>query len=82
MFDTMTLTKIVGGFCGMFLVFLLGNWAGELIYHVGEDGHGDEHHQAYSIDKARRELGYDPPVAPDDGLRALVRSYKEAGWIE
>ncbi|MCG6901419.1 MAG: cytochrome c family protein [Rhodobacter sp.] len=50
MFDTMTMTKIVGGFCGMFLIFLLGNWAAESIYHVGEAGHGDEHHQAYTID--------------------------------
>lgn len=51
MFDTMTLTKIVGGFCGMFLIFLLGNWAGEVLYTVGETGHGEgEHHQAYTIE--------------------------------
>ena len=49
MFDTMTMTKIVGGFCGMFLLFLLGGWAAELIYHGGEGGHGDEHEQAYVI---------------------------------
>lgn len=50
MFDTMTLTKIVGGFCGMLLVFLLGNWAAENLYHVGASGHGDgEHAQAYTI---------------------------------
>lgn len=48
MFDTMTLTKIVGGFCGSLLVFLLGSWAAEAIYHVG-GGHGDEHEQAYTI---------------------------------
>lgn len=47
--DTMTLTKGVGAFCGALLVFLLGNWAGELIYHQG-GGHGDEHSQAYVID--------------------------------
>ncbi len=34
----------------MLLVFLLGNWAGELIYHVGEVGEGDELQQAYTID--------------------------------
>ncbi len=51
MFDTMTMTKIVGGFCGMFLVFLLGNWAAESLYHVGGGGHGSDHHaQAYTID--------------------------------
>ena len=48
MFDTMTLTKIVGGFCGSLLVFLLGSWAAEAIYHVG-GGHGGDHEQAYSI---------------------------------
>ncbi len=47
MFDTMTLTKIVGGFCGALLVFLLGNWAADAIYGGGE-GHG-ETEQAYSI---------------------------------
>lgn len=55
MFNTMTLTKIVGGFCGMFLIFLLGNWAAETIYHVG-GGHGDgEHSQAYSIETGDEE---------------------------
>lgn len=51
MFDTMTLTKIVGAFCGAFLIFLLGNWAGELIYHGGEDhGHGESHTMGYEIE--------------------------------
>lgn len=49
MFDTMTGVKVVGGFCGALLVFLLGGWVGETIYHVGGGGHGDEQHQAYSI---------------------------------
>ncbi|SMY06736.1 c-type cytochrome [Flavimaricola marinus] len=47
MFDTMTLTKIAGGLFGTFLVFLLGGWVAETIYHAG--GHGD-HEQAYVID--------------------------------
>ena len=47
MFDTMTLTKIVGSFCGALLIFLLGSWAAEEIYHVG-GGHGEEE-QAYAI---------------------------------
>lgn len=50
MFDTMTMTKIVGGFCGMFLIFLLGNWAGESLYHVGGSDHGGGQAQAYEID--------------------------------
>ena len=45
MFDTMTMTKIVGGFCGAWLVLLLGGWVAEEIYHSG--GHGDV--QAYVI---------------------------------
>ena len=48
MFDTMTGVKIVGGFCGALLIFLLGGWVAETVYHVGGDGHGEEH-QAYVI---------------------------------
>lgn len=49
MFDTMTMTKIVGGFCGALLVFLLGAWVSESLYHTSGHGYGD-HAQAYSID--------------------------------
>ena len=39
MFDTMTMTKVLGGVCGTLLVFLLGSWAAESVYHAGgEDG--------------------------------------------
>ena len=48
MFDTMTMTKVVGGLCGTFLIYLLGGWAAETIYHGG-GGHG-EHEQAYVIE--------------------------------
>lgn len=41
--DTMNITKIVGGLCGALLVYLLVNWAGEILYHVGSDGHGGDH---------------------------------------
>ncbi|WP_116085370.1 cytochrome c family protein [Tropicimonas sp. IMCC34011] len=59
MFDTMTGVKLIGGFCGTLLVFLLGAWAAEELYHVGEVAHGDEEvHQAYTI-----------PV-PEDGAAA------------
>lgn len=53
MFDTMTMTKILGGFCGTLLVFLLGTWAAETIYHVG-GGHGEQA-QAYSIEVAESD---------------------------
>lgn len=55
MFDTMTLTKIVGGFCGALLIFLLGKWAAELVYHAS--GHGDDHAQAYVIDTGADDQG-------------------------
>ena len=45
MFDTMTLTKIVGSLCAAFLILLFGKWAAESLYHVG--GHGE---QAYVIE--------------------------------
>jgi cytochrome c len=49
MFDTLTLTKILGAVCGSLLAFLLIGWAGESVYHKA--AHGDDHHeQAYSID--------------------------------
>ena len=51
MFDTMTMTKILGGACGSLLVFLLGSWVAEEVYHSG-GGHGDDHAQAYAIEVA------------------------------
>ncbi|WP_417270927.1 c-type cytochrome [Celeribacter sp.] len=48
MFNTMTLTKIVGGICGTLLIFLFANWGADAIYHSGGGGHG-EHAQAYVI---------------------------------
>ncbi|WP_375229114.1 c-type cytochrome [Roseobacter sp. S98] len=38
MLDTMTFTKAAGGVCGALLVFLLGKWAAEELYHV--EAHG------------------------------------------
>ncbi|MEP2640320.1 cytochrome c family protein [Roseobacter sp.] len=39
MLDTMTFTKAAGGVCGALLVFLLGKWAAEELYHM--DSHGE-----------------------------------------
>lgn len=44
MFDTMTLTKAVGGICAAWLILLLGGWAADGLYSIG-GGH-DEHHLA------------------------------------
>ena len=54
MFDTMTITKVGGAFCGALLVFLLGNWAAEILYST-EGGHGEDHAQAYVIDTGESE---------------------------
>lgn len=48
--DTMTITKAGGAFCGALLVLLLGAWAGEGLYHVGTEGHGEDHAQGYAIE--------------------------------
>ena len=50
MFDTMTITKAGGAFCGALLVFLLGNWAAEILYSTSAGGHGEEHVQGYVIE--------------------------------
>ena len=62
--DTMTGTKIVGALCGTLLVYMLGAWAGEALYHVGGDAHashGDDHGeeitQAYSIEVPEADAG-------------------------
>ena len=56
MFDTMTMTKVMGAFCGALLVFLLGAWGAEVLYHKAE-GHGDHAEQAYSIDTGEEDHG-------------------------
>ncbi len=48
MLDTMTFTKVLGAFCGALLVFLLGKWAAEGIYHM-DDAHSSRQ-AAYVID--------------------------------
>jgi cytochrome c len=75
MLDTMTATKVTGALCGALLIFLLGKWAAEEVYHVGlaHGGYGDDDHgvkQAYMIevegaDDQMEEVveEADPPVA-------------------
>lgn len=50
MLDTMTFTKAAGGLFGALLVFLLGSWAAEELYHV--EAYGE---QAYVIDTGEAE---------------------------
>jgi cytochrome c len=48
MFDTMTITKVGGSLCAALLVFLLGAWLAESVYHVG-GGHGGDELAGYAI---------------------------------
>lgn len=64
MFDTMTMTKVVGAACGSLLVFLLGGWAASALYSTGGGGHGGEAAQAYTIEVAAAEPAADAPAGP------------------
>lgn len=58
MFDTMTMTKVAGALCGSLLVFLLGAWAAEELYHTGGGhGYGDEVKQGYAIEVETASAG-------------------------
>jgi nucleoside-diphosphate-sugar epimerase len=35
----------------------------------------------FDITKARQRLGYAPKIAPEVGLKEMVGSYREAGWL-
>lgn len=64
MLDTMTFTKVLGGFCGAFLIFLLGKWVAEEVYAMG-GGHGDEHAQGYVIEVADAGGAAEAEEGPD-----------------
>lgn len=66
MFDTMTFTKIIGGFCGALLVFLLGSWVAESLYHGG-GGHGEKHAEGYAIEVEDAGASGGMAAAADDG---------------
>lgn len=79
MFDTMTMTKVLGALCGSLLVFLLGGWAADLIYHGGEGGHGDEHQQAYVIEVEGGEAEVEEEVVEVDFDEMMAQSDAEKG---
>lgn len=54
MLDTMTMTKAVAALCGALLIYLLGSWGAETLYHSGSEGHG-EVTQAYVIETGVEE---------------------------
>lgn len=62
MFDTMTLTKAVGGICAAWLVLLLAGWAADGLYSVGgSNAHGDQL-AGYVIDTGDGGPANDQPV--------------------
>jgi nucleoside-diphosphate-sugar epimerase len=37
--------------------------------------------RSFDISKAKRDLGFDPKIAPEDGLVEMIESYGQAGWL-
>ncbi|MBS0125302.1 c-type cytochrome [Thetidibacter halocola] len=70
MLDTMTFTKVVGSLCGALLIFLLGKWAAESLYHVG-GGHGEEV-AAYVIEVGDSEPAEEVAEVPFEELLAAA----------
>ena len=64
MFDTMTLTKVLGGFCGAFLVFLLGKFVAEEVYASRVGLHGEEVMQGYLIGTDDDDSGVEETAGP------------------
>ncbi|EPX85564.1 membrane c-type cytochrome cy [Salipiger mucosus DSM 16094] len=64
----MTMTKVVGGVCGAFLIYLLGGWVAETLYHVG-GGHGEEV-AAYVIEVEEGGGGEEEPEQDFETLMA------------
>jgi len=50
MLDTMTVTKLIGGFGGALLIFLLSKWVAEELYHHSGSHHGEKHVSGYHIE--------------------------------
>lgn len=78
MFDTMTITKAGGALCGSLLVFLLGSWVAESVYHGAEGGHGEET-QAYVIDTGASEEPAESDAPAEDFSVVLASADPAAG---
>ncbi len=66
MLDTMTLTKTVAALCGALLVFLLGKWAAEELYHMG--GHGEASYVIETEDPEDTDMGSVAEVSFDERM--------------
>lgn len=74
MFDTMTMTKTLGALCGALLIFLLGKWGAETLYHTGGGGHGDHAQQAYVIEVEGADDHAEAEVEEGPSLEELLAS--------
>lgn len=63
MFDTMKVTKTVGGLCGALLVFMLIGWGAEALFNPGHELPEDK--QAYTIET--EDSGASTEAAADEG---------------
>lgn len=72
MFDTMTVTKVLGAACGSLLVFLLGGWAAQALYSTGGGHHGEEEHGAYVIETGAEEAAPAEEAVPFADLLAVA----------
>jgi cytochrome c len=81
MFDTMTMTKVVGSICGSLLVFLLLGTAGNSLFTVGgaHHGGGEEMAQAYSIDTGEAEAPAEGAEEGPDFATLLASADAAAG---
>jgi cytochrome c len=83
MFDTMTMTKVVGSICGSLLVFLLLGTAGNSLFTVGGahhgGGEGEEIAQAYSIDTGEAEAPAEGAEEGPDFATLLASADAAAG---
>ena len=64
MFDTMTVTKVAGGFFGALLVFLLGKFVAEEVFAARTVYNGDEVVQGYLIDTGDDGGGAEEEAGP------------------
>ncbi|MCC6306437.1 MAG: c-type cytochrome, partial [Rhodobacteraceae bacterium] len=73
MLNTMTFTKTVGALCGALLVFLLGQWAAESIFHTGTDT------PSYVIASGEEAPAAEEPSAEVDLAQLLAAADAAAG---
>ena len=84
--DTMTIVKASSALLGAFLIFMLGGWAAEGLYHVGVEEHGEEEHaMGYAIEVPEGGAGgaaadAEPEVPFEEVFASASAADGEALW--